>query len=55
MSCCSTWRTTGTFPAGPGVMLIGHQADYSVDNTDDRLGVRYNRKAGRGWIESAIA
>jgi hypothetical protein len=33
-------------PAGPGVMVIGHQADYSVDNTDDRLGVRYNRKAG---------
>src|SRR5665213_978483 len=32
-------------PAGPGVMVIGHQADYSVDNTDDRLGVRYNRKA----------
>ena len=27
-------------------MLIGLQADYSVDNTDDRLGVRYNRKAG---------
>jgi hypothetical protein len=33
-------------PAGPGVILIGLQADYSVDNTDDRLGVRYNRKAG---------
>lgn len=33
-------------PGGPGVMLIGLQADYSVDNTDDRLGVRYNRKAG---------
>jgi len=32
-------------PAGPGVVLIGHQANYSVDNTDDRLGVRYNRKA----------
>ena len=32
-------------PAGPGVMLIGLQADYSVDNTGDRLGVRYNRKA----------
>lgn len=33
-------------PGGPGVMLIGLQADYSVDNTDERLGVRYNRKAG---------
>jgi hypothetical protein len=32
-------------PAGPGVVLIGHQADYSLDNTNDRLGVRYNRKA----------
>ena len=31
--------------AGPGVVLIGHQANYSVDNTDERLGVRYNRKA----------
>jgi hypothetical protein len=31
-------------PEGPGVMIIGYQADYSVDNTDDRLGVRYNRK-----------
>ncbi len=30
---------------GPGVILIGHQANYSVDNTDRRLGVRYNRKA----------
>jgi hypothetical protein len=32
-------------PGGPGVILIGHQANYSVDNTDHCLGVRYNRKA----------
>src|SRR5580698_8801430 len=32
-------------PEGPGVVLIGLQADYSVDNTGGRLGVRYNRKA----------
>jgi hypothetical protein len=32
-------------PAGPGVVLIGHEGNYSVDNTDVRLGVRYNRKA----------
>lgn len=32
-------------PDGPGVMVIGHEADYSVDNTDGRLGVRYHRKA----------
>lgn len=31
-------------PDGPGVMLIGHEADYSVDDTDGRLGVLYNRK-----------
>jgi hypothetical protein len=27
------------------VVLIGHQGNYSVDNVDGRLGVRYNRKA----------
>jgi hypothetical protein len=32
-------------PAGPGVVLIGFEGDYSVDNSDGRLGVRYNRKA----------
>ena len=31
--------------SGPGIVLIGHEADYSVDNTDGRLGVRYNRKS----------
>jgi hypothetical protein len=31
---------------GPGVILIGHQANYSLDNTDGRLGILYNRKAG---------
>ncbi len=31
-------------PDGPGVVLIGFEGDYSVDNTDHRLGVRYNRK-----------
>jgi hypothetical protein len=32
-------------PGGPGVVLIGHEANYSVDNAGNRLGVRYNRKA----------
>lgn len=32
-------------PDGPGVVLIGHEADYALDNSDGRLGVRYNRKA----------
>jgi hypothetical protein len=31
--------------AGPGVVLIGHQGNYSVDCTGGRMGVRYNRKA----------
>lgn len=31
-------------PAGPGVMVIGHQAHYSVDNRDNRLGLVYNRR-----------
>jgi hypothetical protein len=33
---------------GPGVVLVGHEANYSVDNVDDRLGLRYNRKAMLG-------
>ncbi len=32
-------------PAGPGVVLIGHEGNFSVDNADNRLGIRYNRKA----------
>jgi hypothetical protein len=32
-------------PAGPGIVLIGHEGNYSVDNIGNRLGVRYNRKA----------
>src|SRR5260370_3403122 len=30
--------------AGPGVVLIGHEGNYSVDNTDNRLVVRSNGK-----------
>jgi hypothetical protein len=32
-------------PEGPGVLLIGHQANYSLDNRQNRLGLLYNRKA----------
>lgn len=32
-------------PTGPGVLLIGHESDYSVDNTRGRWGLLYNRKA----------
>ena len=31
-------------PAGPGVMLIGDEANYSLDCEFDRLGLLYNRK-----------
>jgi len=31
--------------AGPGIVLIGHEGNYSVDNTGNRWGLRYNRKA----------
>jgi hypothetical protein len=29
---------------GPGVVLIGHDGNYSLDHTDGRWGIRYNRK-----------
>jgi hypothetical protein len=32
-------------PAGPGVVLVGHEANYSLDNGAGRLGLLYNRKA----------
>jgi hypothetical protein len=33
-------------PGGPGVMLIGHEANYSLDwGPENRLGLLYNRKA----------
>ena len=43
---------------GPGVVLIGHEADYSLDNTDGQLGVRYSRKtpiAGDNQFRLALA
>jgi len=33
-------------PEGPGMVLVGLEADYSMDNTDNRWGLRYNRKTG---------
>jgi hypothetical protein len=32
-------------PAGPGVMLIGHEANVSLDESGSRLGLLYDRKA----------
>jgi hypothetical protein len=31
-------------PAGPGVILVGLQADYALDHTDNRWGLLYRRK-----------
>src|SRR5258707_6267038 len=31
-------------PAGPGVVLMGLQAAYSLDNTHNRLGLLYNHR-----------
>jgi hypothetical protein len=31
-------------PSGPGVVLVGHQANYSLDLSRGRLGLLYNRK-----------
>jgi hypothetical protein len=32
-------------PDGPGVVLVGLEADYSLDHMQGRSGLRYNRKA----------
>jgi len=41
---------------GPGIVLIGHEADYSIDQTDGRVGLRYNRKAPlRGTNQEKLA
>lgn len=32
-------------PEGPGILLIGHEANYSLDERDGRVGLLYNRKA----------
>ena len=31
-------------PHGPQTLLVGHEANYSLDNTDGRMGVMYARK-----------
>jgi hypothetical protein len=35
----------GHVEAGPGVLLIGHEANYSIDDRDSRPGMLYNRKS----------
>ena len=34
-------------PKGPGIVLVGHEADYALDNAGDRPGLRYNCKVAR--------
>ena len=34
-------------PNGPGIVLVGHEADYSLDYTGGNVGLRYNYKAAR--------
>jgi hypothetical protein len=41
--------------AGPGVLLIGHEANYSIDDTGNRPGLLYNRKAAvNGTIQEKL-
>jgi hypothetical protein len=41
-------------PAGPGVMLIGHEANYSLDLTKNRLGLLYARKQAGGEAQENL-
>jgi hypothetical protein len=41
-------------PAGPGVMLIGHEANYSLDMTKNRLGLLYSRKQAGGGAQENL-
>jgi hypothetical protein len=41
-------------PNGPGVMLIGHEAHYSLDNTKGRLGLLYSRKQAGGEAQENL-
>jgi hypothetical protein len=43
-------------PEGPGVLLIGLEANYSFDERENRLGLLYNRKAALdGTFQSRLA
>ncbi len=34
----------GHVPAGPGIVLVAHEANISIDNGENRLGLLYSRK-----------
>ena len=43
-------------PQGPGIVMVGLQADYSLDNSDGRPGLRYvNKVEEQGSNEDRIA
>jgi hypothetical protein len=42
-------------PQGPGVVLIGHGADYFMDEGEGRLGLLYNRKRAEPPPEARLA
>lgn len=43
-------------PAGPGILLIALEANYSLDNRDNRPGLLYSRKkADEGSFQSKLA
>jgi hypothetical protein len=43
-------------PAGPGILLIGLEANYSLDDRENRLGLLYNRKTALdGTFQSRLA
>lgn len=48
-------------PNGPALMVVGHEADYVIDNSDGRPGLRYNRKAALSgsnvarWRQAVVA
>jgi hypothetical protein len=43
-------------PQGPGILLIAHEANYSLDNRDNRPGLLYNRKmADEGTFQEKLA
>src|SRR6266851_2898772 len=41
-------------PNGPGVVLMGHEANYSLDNTKGRLGLLYSRKQSGGEAQENL-
>jgi len=46
----------GHLPQGPGVVLVAHEADYSIDSSEGPFGLLYNRKISTtGRVSDRIA